>query len=96
MSTSGQRKGAAITWPRPVDHRLDQLAELADEAGEKTNRAELAAAIVCATPANAASLSKMLKDYRTIKARDVVLKAARNSKTLDLHSYGPGPRRPSA
>lgn len=43
-------KGAAITWPIPLDNLLDLLVGLADDAGQKTTRKELAAAIVLGAP----------------------------------------------
>jgi len=53
-----EAKGAAITWPIPLDNLLDRLVLLADDAGQRTTRKELAAAILLAAPRKGDNLSR--------------------------------------
>jgi hypothetical protein len=58
------QKNAAITWPVPVDARLDALVELLQHTGGiKTSRKDLAAAIIMGTKADARRLEAALKAY---------------------------------
>lgn len=59
-----EAKGAAITWPIPLDNFLDRLVALADEAGQKTTRKELAAAIILQAPREGDALAVLVTTYR--------------------------------
>lgn len=78
-----------------MDHRLDELVSLATQAGERTNRAELAAAIVCSASTNPARLGEALRNYRTAQAKDVVVKVRKSDKSVGLRVHRPGPRKRS-
>ena len=69
-------KQAGLTWPVPADRRLDQLVELANDAGAKTHRNELAAAIVTAAEADGDVLLQLVLDWRRSKVRDVIVNPA--------------------
>ena len=86
-------KQAALSWPLPADRRLDQLVELANEAGASTRRNELAAAIIAATDADADTLLKVILRWRRARVADVVLGVADESNVIHLPRYGPGRRR---
>jgi hypothetical protein len=92
---SCREKNAAVAWPLPVDERLNQLIELAREAGERTNRKELAAAIVLAAPEDPHQLSEMVRRYRRATARDALVTPPdeANVVSIDRHKPGPRPRR---
>jgi hypothetical protein len=92
VARSKQRKASGIRWPSLVDHRLDELVGLAKEAGERTNRAELAAAIVCGSPADPPRLRKMLTSYRQADGRAVLVDAPGNSSSFEPRRHPPGPR----
>ena len=77
----------SVSWPAPVDQRLNELREefIAVSAGE-ISRSKLLAAIVADTPSTGSELQQMVRRYRELTAGDVVLQQA-----------GPitrGPRRP--
>lgn len=86
-------KAAAINWAMPADRRLDQLVDLANEAGASTSRAELAAAIVLATDPDERSLLQMIIRWRTVRVREVVLGIERDAEVVVLPRFGPGRRR---
>lgn len=65
-------KAAAISWPIPADRRLDQLVELANDAGAGTSRGELAAAIVSGASTDGEQLLQLIVKWRTARVRDVV------------------------
>jgi hypothetical protein len=78
-----------IRWPVPVDARLNALIELAEDEGESLTRSDLVAAPVCAAPASGAELAKLVKSYRTKRARDITIGEA---KVVDLPLRKPGRR----
>ena len=86
-------KAAAIRWSWVVDRRLDQLVEQANDAGARTSRSELAAAIVAAAEPRSEALLSVILRWRTAVVRDVIVDAPPGDSTLHLPSYPPG-RRP--
>lgn len=86
-------KAASVSWPFPFDRRLDQLVELANEAGANTRRNELAAALVSATQPDGEALLQMVIAYRKLRVRDVVLDVSDAAQVVDLPRYPPGRRR---
>jgi hypothetical protein len=82
-----------VSWPAPVDQRLDELLEkfVAFSAGE-ISRSKLLAAIVAATPSTGSELQKLVKRYRALTAGDVVLQEA-GPITLRPRRPGRRPRR---
>lgn len=88
-------KAAAINWPMPVDRRLEQLVELANENGANTRRNELCAALVAAAPVDADELLEMILTLRRASVRDVVLDVRAEADVVHLPKHGPGRRKTS-
>ena len=86
-------KQAGLTWPIPADRRLDQLVELANEAGAATRRNELAAAIIAATEAEGEALLQLVLRWRRVRISDVVIDVTAESGIVYLPRYGPGRRK---
>lgn len=86
-------KAASVSWPFPLDRRLDQLVELANEAGANTRRNELAAALVAATQADGDELLQLVIAYRKLRVREVVLDVEDAAQVVALPRYPPGRRR---
>ena len=91
-----EAKGAAITWPIPLDNLLDVLVTLADDAGQKTTRKELAAAVVLAAPRDGATLADLVTAYRRAKVVDVAPPEAAGDNVIPFQVRRPGPRPRSA
>jgi hypothetical protein len=89
-------KQAGIAWPMPADRRLDQLVELANEAGAGTRRNELAAAIVAAVEADAESLLQLVLRWRRSRVRDVIVNPPSGPSVIHFPRYGPGRRKADA
>lgn len=53
-------KPAAVTWPLPIDRRLDQLVERANEAGAGITRTELLTAVLAAGTADGEELLQLV------------------------------------
>lgn len=87
-----ESKGAAITWPIPLDNWLDQLVALADEAGQKTTRKELAAAIVLQAPRDGDTLAQLVTTYRKAKVSDVCSPRDAKQNVVPFQVRRPGPR----
>lgn len=85
------QKQAAVSWPLPVDVRLDELLAQADAAGENTCRKELVAAIVAATRLTDAQLGRLLRRYRKTKVRDLV-SMADGENVVPFTKHRPGRR----
>lgn len=88
-------KASAISWPFPVDRRLDQLVELANQAGANTKRHELAAALVAAGPSDPDKLLQAVIDWRKSRVRQVVLGVSEAAEIVELPRFRPGRRRAS-
>lgn len=86
-------KAAAISWPFPVDRRLDQLVDIANQAGANTRRHELASALVAAAAPDGEDLLKILIAWRKMLVRQVVLDIDQAAQVVDLPRYRPGRRR---
>jgi hypothetical protein len=89
-------KSAGVSWPFPVDRRLDQLVTLANRAGANTRRNELAAALVATAPSDGAVLLDALIAWRKRTVREVVLGVDAAAQVVDLPRYSPGRRRRDA
>ena len=85
-------KQAAVAWPLPVDARLDQLLARARDAGERTSRREIVAALVAMCDLNGDDLGTLLRRYRTSRLRDVV-EVASDADAVPFARQRPGPRR---
>jgi hypothetical protein len=86
-------KASAVSWPFPVDRRLDQLVDLANEAGANVRRNELVAAIVAAATADSDALLRMVIEWRRYKVREVVLDVDTAAQVVEIPRYKPGRRR---
>lgn len=86
-------KPASVSWPFPLDRRLDQLVELANTAGANTRRNELAAALVSTADADGETLLQLVIAYRKLRVREVVLDVAEAAQVIELPRYPPGRRR---
>ena len=85
------QKAAAVSWPLPVDMRLDGLLSQADAAGENTSRKELAAAIIASAKFSDVQLGKLLRWYRTLKVREL-LTVPDGDNVVRFSKRKPGPR----
>jgi hypothetical protein len=88
-------KQAAVSWPLPVDARLDELLAQAEAAGENTSRKELAAAIIALTRVTDAQLGRLLRRYRKAKVRDLV-SLPEGENVVPFMTHRPGPRTSSS
>ena len=89
-------KQAGVSWPFPVDRRLDQLVELANGAAANVRRNELVAAIVAAAPTDQEQLFGMVIAWRKFRVRDVVLEVDVAAQVVDIPRHRPGRRRADA
>lgn len=89
-------KQSGLTWPIPADRRLDQLVDLANEAGAATRRNELAAAIVAAAEADGEVLLDLVLRWRRSKIREVIVNPPQESPVIHFPRYGPGRRKTDA
>ena len=87
-----EAKGAAITWPIPLDNLLDRLVAAADDAGQRTSRKELAAALLFAAPREGEPLARLVTDYRKAKVADVVPAEPPSDNVVPFYVRRPGPR----
>lgn len=93
MAAETVSKASAISWPFPVDRRLDQLVDLANQAGANTRRHELAAALVAAAAADGEALLRLVIEWRKARVRGVVLDVPEAAQVVDIPRYSPGRRR---
>ena len=85
-------KQAGVRWPTAVDARLDRIVEAAVEAGERTNRKEVLAALVATLDLDGSACGEMLRRYRTMKVGDVLPAQPKGTTVVHLSDHRPGPR----
>jgi hypothetical protein len=85
-------RSVGLALPVPVSERLDGLVSLAEANGERTNRKELVASMILATPVDGTLLVEDLRRYRRSSAGEAQLYGPPNESTLPLVSHRPGPR----
>jgi hypothetical protein len=84
-------KQGAVSWPLPVEARLERLLEQAKTAAERTSRKELVAALIATADPTDAQLRRMLRRYRTARVRDI-LPVPEGENVIPFVRQGPGPR----
>ena len=82
-----------LSLPVPINARLDQLVELAEQAGERTSRKEIVAVCIMGSPSNADELIRRLRLYRRTPANGVYTSGPILVDALQLQPARPGPRR---
>jgi hypothetical protein len=91
-----ENRQAGISWPIPVDARLERLLQMAREDGEPTSRREIVACILAlAEVADAVALRTMLSRYRRMRVHEL-LSAPDDTNVVAFTQHGPGPRRRQA
>lgn len=82
-----------LALPAATSEYLDQLIDLVEHSGERTSRKELVAALLGATPRDAAKLSRAIRSHRTRTAGDLLGRPDVGEAVLRLDAKKPGPRR---
>lgn len=85
----------SLSFVAPINERLDQLVELADQAGARTTRKELVAALILGASDSAVTLRDAVLTYRTSRAKDAAV-SGDPARVLELRQHRPGPRRKRA
>lgn len=93
LSTNPVTKNGAIVWPTAVDARLDHLVTLLAQR-YRTDRRELAAALVYSASDDPTDLGERLNSYRSAATRDALkhLEAESHATVIELPKHKPGPR----
>jgi hypothetical protein len=85
-------KQGAVAWPLPVESKLDVLLRRAEEAGERTSRKEIVAALIAACQDDGDGISAVLRRYRKTTVRDL-LDVPKSQNVIDIKQRRkPGPR----
>lgn len=87
------RKQAGLSWSWAADRRLDQLVEIANDAGAGTRRNELAAALIAFAESDGALLAQLVIRWRKSRVRDVLIDVPDDSNVVYLEKYSPGRRK---
>jgi hypothetical protein len=82
----------AFDLARPISHRLDRLIRLAEDAGERTSRKEMVAALILRAAESETEPRKALQAVRQKRVRDTVPKEAQGEDTYSFSKSRPGPR----
>jgi hypothetical protein len=83
-------KQVGLRLPLAIDQRLDALMGRAIDAGERTTRRELVAAIILAAEPNGDEVGRLLKNYRRATVGDALLDV--EPTNVAYISHKPGPR----
>ena len=62
------RCSTLVHWPIAVNHRLDQLQELAVRAGTHVSRSQILAALVMATELDGERIAEIVRSYRVLES----------------------------
>ena len=92
--THAKDRQFGFRWPLALDQRLDDLVERATDAGEKTNRRELLAALLLDAAYDGEDLGRLLRRYRTSSVRDAMLVPGEgvDGDVIEFPRHKPGPR----
>jgi hypothetical protein len=82
---------SSVYWPGPIDHRLNQLVDLAARTGERLSKADLLGALVKYASADGEELGRLVRAYRRSTAGEVVLRVNPDD-VIVLHERRPGRR----
>ncbi|SRR6266516_732404 len=87
-------RSVGLSLPVPINARLDQLVELAEQAGERTSRKEIVGVCIMGSPSNAHELIRRIRLYRRTPANGVYTSGGPILvDALQLQPARPGPRR---
>ncbi len=81
-----------LSLPLPISARLDQLVELAEQAGERTSRKEIIASCILGAPDGPPELIRWLRLYRSSSAESVYTAGPKLVDALAQGTPRPGPR----
>ena len=81
-----------LSLPLPISARLDQLVELAEQAGERTSRKEIIATCILCAPDGPRELIRWLRVYRSSPAESVYTAGPKLVDALAQPTLRPGPR----
>src|SRR3954453_7097711 len=87
-----ENRPVGLALPAPLSHRLDALVELAESAGQNTNRRELVAALILAATESPGELARLVERYRTAPSTSVVVGDMEESRFLGSRRAKSGPR----
>ncbi|MGE3422679.1 MAG: hypothetical protein AB7N24_11590 [Dehalococcoidia bacterium] len=85
-----QRIGLAL--PAVLSDRVDALVALAEEAGERTTRKELIAALILNASSNLDEISTLLRRYRLATVKSALIADRQQSASFHPMPRKPGPR----
>lgn len=91
LSRSRDRQ-VGVRFPIALDEKLDRLVAAAEQAGDRTNRKELLAALVATCDLDGPALGEALRRYRTMSVRDALPDAPQDHRVVRLADHRPGPR----
>lgn len=83
---------SSVYWPAPIDHRLNQLVDLARDSGEKLSKADVLGALVSQATTDGEMLGALVRGYRRSTVGEVVLRAE-SEGVIVLDERRPGVRR---
>jgi len=86
-------KQVGLSFPIPLDRRIDDLCDLANDEGAATSRKELVAALILDAPSQPKKLAALIKAYRKAAARDAAVSPVGEENILRFQPPKPG-RRP--
>jgi hypothetical protein len=85
-------KQGAVAWPLPVEAKLEALLHRAEEAGERTSRKEVVAALIAAYKGDGKKVSALVRRYRRTTVREL-LAVPQSENVIDItQRRKPGPR----
>jgi hypothetical protein len=90
-----ERRQVPFKIPILVSQRADDLVALLNSDEVKLGpifRQDLVAALIALAPEDAASLEKLVEDYRTLKVRDALVGEAKDAQVIELRPAKPGRR----
>jgi len=91
VARSPEKQGA-VAWPLPIEEKLEVLLRRAEEAGERTSRKEIVAALIAAYNGDGDEISDLLRTYRRTTVREL-LGVPESKNVVDIRQRRkPGPR----
>lgn len=89
--TSPEKQGA-VSWPLPIEAKLESLLRRSEAVGERTTRKEIVAALIAAADDDGEIMSMLLRSYRTITVRELLSVPESKNVIPITERRRPGPR----
>ena len=88
------QRNSGLNLPHAVDFKIDDLLDIAADAGERSSRKEIVAALIAVATTDPDQLVEILRTYRSLSNGAILAsEGSTDAQVVELRQAGPGPRK---